>query len=587
MTNKTTKVDPITVAVMNSRFESICEEMGRTLFRTSRSIVFSEARDFAVSVFDKDARLLAQKEYVPVLAGANPTSMRSINSAYKGNVNEGDVFIHNDPYSGNSHIGDVNIAKPVFYRGELMFWTMAKGHMADSGNKGVAGVDPSRTRIWQDGILIPAIKLYEKGKLNEGVKLLFLSNLKVPEIVWGDIMCELGGCTIAERHLMSLLDRYGASTMYGAIEEILTTTETDMRKRIRDIPDGIYYGENSTDHDGLNKDKPITIRVKITVYGDELTIDLSDSDKSSNGYLNVSEGVTFSMCHMIISYVLPGVVRRNEGAMAPIKIITREGTCVNPKFPTAVAKATTQGAECLGGALLAAFSKAIPNFIAAPHGKMAQIAVSGFNPRTKRRWAELDFFMTCCPSGGTEGYDGWDLGGPIFNLGSMRLPDLEIIELVKPVHILQHEQEIDTAGAGKFRSGLGHVYKVRYLADCSVGSAFTGAGMRDYSLPFGLFGGKSPKPHRVILRKANGTIEKPDVHSFIQINSGDIVECHFGAGGGFGPPFERDVERVREDVLNEVVSIEAAARDYGVVIDPVTLEVDHKATKRLRKEVKK
>jgi len=290
---------------------------------------------------------------------------------------------------------------------------------------------------------------------------------------------------------------------------------------------------------------------------------------------------------MIISYVLPGVINRNEGSMEPVNIVTRKGTFVNPSFPNSVAKATTQGAECLAGALLAALSSAVPEFTAAPHGKMAQVAISGDNPRTKRRWAELDFFMTCCPSGGTEGYDGWDLGGPIFNLGSMRLPDVEIIEMFKPVHILRHEQEIDSAGAGKFRSGLGHAYEVKYLADCNVGSAFTGAGMYDYSLPAGLFGGKSPKPHKVSLCKEGGQIEKPDVHSFIKINKGDILNCHFGAGGGFGPPFERDIENVYEDVHNELVSVSCAKEDYGVVIDPATLEVDYKATYEFRKKHKK
>jgi len=321
MVAKIKKVDPIVVAVLDSRFEAINEEMGRVLIRTSRSTVFSEARDFAVSVFDKRLRLIAQREYVPILAGANCVSLENIAAAFEGDINEGDVFIHNDPYAGNSHIGDLNIAKPVFYKGELMFWAIVKGHMADTGNKGVAGNDPTSTTIWQDGLTIPAIKLYEGGKLNKGVKGLFLKNIKLPEIVWGDIMCEVGGCTVAERHLVAMLDRYGPETVYGAIDEILAATERETRDKIKQIPDGVYYGEKSTDHDAIFREKPVTVRVKITVKGDELTIDLSDSDPTVAGYVNSSWGNTFSACHLALAYALPGIVKRNQGSMVPIKII--------------------------------------------------------------------------------------------------------------------------------------------------------------------------------------------------------------------------------------------------------------------------
>lgn len=583
MVTKSKKVDPIVVAVLNSRFEAINEEMGRVLVRTSRSTVFSEARDFAVSIFDKHLRLVAQKEYAPILAGTNCISLENIAVAHEGDINEGDIFIHNDPYLGNTHVGDVNTAKPIFYDGELMFWAIVKGHMADTGNRGVAGNDPTSKTVWQDGIVISAIKLYERGKLNKGVRDLLLKNIKLPEIVWGDIMCEVGGCTVAERNLVALLDRYGPETVYGAIDEILAASEREMRDKIRQTPDGVYYGEKSTDHDAIFKNKPVTARVKITIKGDELTVDLSDSDPTVAGFINSTWAATFSTCHLILAYALPGIVKRNQGSMVPIKVIAREGTWVNPTFPAPVAKCTTIAAECIGEAILIALSKAIPSFVAAAHGKICQYFSSGFNPRTKRRWVDLDFLMTPNPSGGTEGYDGWDLGGALCLLGGLRLPDVEIIELVKPVHILQHEQIPDSAGAGKFRSGMGHVYKVQYLVDSFDGAAMVGAGMRDYSVPSGLLGGKSPKPHTVAMHRVDGRIEKLDVGTFCNHYAGDTLESYIGAAGGFGDPFERDIEKVREDVSNELVSIDGAKKDYGVIINPATLEVNYKATEKLRK----
>ena len=582
MITKSKKVDPILLAVLDSRFNQITEEIGRVLIRTSRSPVFAEARDFGVAIFDKDLRLIAQKEYIPVLAGAISVSLENMVAAYKDDINEGDVFIHNNCYTGNTHLGDMDIAKPVFYQGELMFWCAVKGHMADIGGKGIAGGDPTATNIGEEGLIIPVSKLYEKGRINRGVRDIILANNKLPEIVWGDITCEIGGVTVGERSFQELVKRYGAETVYECIDEILTASEREMRNKIRQIPDGVYYGEKSTDHDSILRDKPVTARVKVIKQDDELTIDLSESDPQVPGHLNSSWGCTVSICHLIVSYAIPGEVRRNHGAMRPIKIKTHKGTWVDAKYPAAVGKDTTTGAECIGEALLLAFSKAIPFWAAAPHGKMVQYTARGFNPRTKRRWLDIDFFMRCCPSGGTEGYDGWDLGGPLFELGEGRFPDLEIIELIKPVHILQYEQEQDTEGSGKFRSGLGHVYKVQYLSDVDNGHLF-GAGMRDFSTPSGLFGGNCPRPTTVVVHRTDGRMEKLDVHIFLKLLAGDIMEEHSMGGGGFGKPFERDVERVRQDVKNGVVSIEKAEKDYGVVINPFTLKINIEATEELRK----
>jgi len=580
------RVDPIVVAVLSSRFNAINEEMGRVLIRTSRSPIFAEARDFGVAIFDKHLRLIAQKEYIAVLAGAIPVALQNIAAAYEGDINEGDIFIHNDCYAGNNHIPDMNIAKPVFYNGELMFWSVVKGHMADTGGRGVVGYDPNSTTIWDDGLTIPAAKLYEKGKLNKGIRDIIFRNVKLPDIVWGDIMCEVGGVTVGERNFLALLDRYGPETLNGAIDEILADSQREMRDKIRQIPDGIYYGEKSTDPVPAFGEEPVTARVKVIKKGEDITIDLSDSDPQTVGYLNNTWANTYSVCHLVLAYMLPGDVRRNQGSLDPVEIVARKGTWVNPEFPAPVTNCTTGGSECIGEALMLALSSALPQWAAATHAKMSVVMAIGFNPRTKRQWVDIDFFTRMQPSGGTEGYDGWDLGGPIFELGGGRTPDLEIMEMVKPVHILQCEQEIDTAGAGKFRSGIGHVYKVQYLADIDNGVIIS-SGMKEYSPPSGLFGGQSAKPNRLVVHRAKGQMEPQRVHTFMKLKAGDIMEEHIMGAGGFGNPFDRDVERVQQDVRNEVVSLEGARRDYGVVIDPVTLEVDRETTNRLREEYKK
>ncbi len=576
------RIDPIIVAVLDNRLSAVTEEIARTLLRTSRSPIFSEAADFATAIFTKDLKLIAQKDHLAVLASAIPVAMENIAKAYEGDINEGDVFVHNDCYTGNNHAPDMNVAKPVFYKGDLVFWAVTKGHMADIGGRGLAGYDPTARTIWDDGLRLPTCKLYDRGKYNRSVWDIIGANSKAPDLVLGDIMCEVGGVTTGERRLIALLERYGVETLYAAIDEIIAATEKEIRDKIRQIPDGVYYGEKSMDHDAIIRDKPVTVRVKVVKQGDEITIDLSDSDPQTPGYINSTWANTFSVCHMAVFYALPGDVKRNEGSIRPIKVIAKKGVCVNPEFPAPVTMCTLSTTETIAEAIWLALSQAIPQWVTAAHGRIINDVIVGTNPRTKRFFIDIDFFDGDVPSGGTEGYDGWAVGGPTCSMGVNRLPDLEIMELVWPVHILQHEQLIDSAGAGKFRGGPGHIYSIRYLADCSA--VLVGQGMRDFSVPFGLFGGKNPKPNKSTMHRVDGRVEEMDVGTFYEIKAGDVKEQYIMGCPGFGDPWERDPEKVREDVYNELVSVEKAREDYGVVIKPDTLEVDVKATEELRNE---
>ncbi|MDP7525890.1 MAG: hydantoinase B/oxoprolinase family protein, partial [Dehalococcoidales bacterium] len=208
MTNPGKGIDPVFITLISSRFDSACQEMETTLLRTSRSPIFAEARDFAVAIFDKDFRLIVQTA-LPLLAGTLPLAVTSIASAFEGDINEGDIFIHNDPYSGNNHLPDINIIKPNFFRGELLFWSTVKGHAADIGSKGIAGYDPKAETIWEDGLIIPACKLYDRGKSNDAIWKIIAANVKVPGIVEGDLRCEVGAITIGERRILDLLEKYG------------------------------------------------------------------------------------------------------------------------------------------------------------------------------------------------------------------------------------------------------------------------------------------------------------------------------------------------------------------------------------------
>jgi len=575
------KVDPILVSVLDSRFSSIVAEMAISMARTSRSPIFFEARDCVTAIFTRDLRLITQKDFIPVLAGAIPIALKHIAKSYEGDIHEGDVFVHNDAYTGGNHLPDTNIAKPIFHEGELVFWAITKGHLAEIGGRGIAGYDPSATTIWDDGLVIPTCKLYDGGKYNRSVWDLIGRNSKVPELVLGDIACEVGAVTLAERRFIELIERYTVQTLYAAIDQIISATEKEIRERIRLIPDGVYYGEKSIDHDSINRDKPVTVRIKITKEEDEITVDYSDSDPQVQGYVNSTWANTYSISYLPIFYILPGGdVKRNEGSLRPIKIIAPEGTWVNPRFPAPVTLCTVATSQCIAEAIWLALSRAGRQYTVAAHSKLVDDCVLGYNPRTKRMFAGIDFSNNTLGGGGREGYDGWPAEGSASSLGQVRYPDFEMMELTWPIRYLQHEQVMDSEAAGQYIGSWAYIYRLQYLANCSA--VLMGHGMRDFSSPFGLFGGAGAKPHRFTIHKGNSEVQNIDCNTSFEYKAGDWKEHYIQEGGGFGNPYERDPALVQKNVRDELVSVERAKKSYGVIINAATLEIDSEATKGLR-----
>jgi N-methylhydantoinase B len=574
------KVDPITVAVLDNRFSTICEEIGETMARTSRSPIFSEARDMATSIFDKDLRLIAHRDYIPVLAGAAPPTMQEIASHYEGDINEGDIFIQNDPYAGNSHIPDLNVVKPVFYQGKLRFWCLSKGHQVDMGGGGVGGYNPAARDVWDEGIIIPTSKLYDKGKLNRGLLELILRNVHVPSLVEPDIYCQVAAVTTGERALLSMLEKWGVETVEAAVDMIIAAGEREMRQKISMIPDGIYYGERGADHDGVDRDKPVMVRVKLIKQGDEITVDWSETGPQVPGFMNVARGCAISISVLAIFYAVSGIVKINAGSLAPLKFKFAEGSVVNSTFPAPVALATMAGCEIMAEAIWVALSQAVPHWVSAGWSKGTCWGFAGFNPRTRMSFVR-PWFMSWGGSGATEGFDGWDELAPIQCLGGLRKDDPELQELSMPVIVLAYEALPDRAGAGKWRGGNGQINRIKILID-DMQAVCTGLGLKEISLGPGLEGGKTGALGQHWLEKPDGTRIPQDVNTFLKVEKGDILEVQAQGGGGFGDPFERPIEKVWEDVRDELLSVEKAKEDYGVVIDPVTLEVDYKKTEELR-----
>jgi N-methylhydantoinase B len=575
-----TTVDRILVSVIGNRFDAISKEIGQTMLRTSRSPIFSEARDFVTAIFDKDLRLVAQTAYIPILMGAQPYAMRSIAEHFGDDVDEGDVFILNDPYRGNNHPPDVTVVKPVFWEGELLFWSMSRGHHADVGGGGVAGYNPGARSVWEECVRIPPAKLYVRGEPNQALWDVILINVHLPFLVEGDLHCQVGACNIGERSLHDLIAKYGKETLYAGLEEIFDASEAQMRAVIREVPNGVYKGERFIDHDGINKDQMIGVRVALTVEDESITFDYSESDPQAAGYVNSTMGNTTSGSFLALFTSIGSEVRFNEGALRALDVIAPPGTVANATEPAPVTANTIDAAQAIIEAVWLALAQAVPERVDAAWARWCAPATMGFNPRTGRPFGDIHF-MAKGGAGASRGLDGWDHLGTIVCSGGLRSPDPELHELVDPYTVLQYEYWPDSAGAGEWRGGMGTVYRFRVDAP-GIPAAHFGGGNRPATAPFGLEGGLAAPHHLLSLRKAGGEVIEVDTESFYNLDVGDVYELRVSGGGGYGDPKRRPVEKVQDDVRYGLVSAEAARELYGVVVDPVTFEVDEAATRGLR-----
>lgn len=573
--------DPILVSVISNRLDSITKEMGKTMLRTSRSPIFSEARDFVTAIFDRKLRLIAQTAYIPVLVGASPWALQSIAETFKNNINDGDVFILNDPYRGNNHPPDVTIARPVFWENEIAFWTLTKGHQADIGGGGAAGYHPEARSVWDEGVRIPPVKLYEQGQANQGVWQLILSNVRLTFLVEGDIQCLVGATRVGERNLKALLEKYQLPVLDSTIDELLDASEKLMRDEISRIPDGIYKSERQIDNDGIALDQPVNIRVKVEVKGDQISFDFSESDAQVQGYVNSPYPNTASAAQLSVYTMVDSNIRQNEGAMRPVNCLAPSGNVLNPQDPAPSTACTVLTVEAIMEAVWLALSDVIPQRVQSCWARWFAPATAGFNPRTGRPFGEIHF-MSKGGGGASEGYDGWDHMGTVICLGGLRSPDLELHEMVNPYFIEEFEYLPDSAGAGKWRGGHGVIYRWRIDADDIMCANF-GSGTQSSTAPYGLCGGKSARRNTMYLYRQGGNEEEITANTLMPLMKDQRIEIRSGGGGGFGDPKFREVEKVLADIKDGLVSPEKAKVDYGVSVNSATLELNKAETEQLRK----
>ena len=575
-----TDKDRVLTSILQCRFKAITQEMGYTLLRTTRSPILNEARDFVTGIYDAKGRMLEQAEYIPVLAFALQPVCRKIVEYFGDDIHPGDVILHNDVFTGGNQNADVATFKPVFHKGELFAWAAVKGHQADIGGAVSGGYNPNAREIWQEALRITPVKVFEKGKIRQDVWDLIFANIRYP-IVAEDIKAQIGSCVVGERLIQSLLERYGVDKLSEHIELLFNSTEQMVRSEIKRFPDGTYEGQSWMYYDGFHTGSRFKIKVTVTVKDDEIFFDYSGTDGQTEGFANAPLGASVSAIILTFLMLIDPNIPHNDGLTRPLHIHIPKGTFLNANFPAA----TTFGNSITGpnaDAILKALSKALPDRVTAGWNRMLALAVSGHDPRFNRPYVDILFNALKGGSGATLGYDGYDHIGLINCAGGILAQDPEMFELQTPNILVKHEYATDSAGAGRWRGGLGVETIIRLEGENSKGVVF-GDGIDEEARAFGLFGGQAGSINEMEFIFPGDRCHKPQSKELVpDIPKGTVLRQVAGGGGGYGDPLQRPIAQVSIEVRNGILSVHRAQADYGVVLDPETLEVDVTETEKLR-----
>lgn len=579
----TNAIDPILVTVIQRRLKAITEEMGLVMLRTARSPILSEARDFVTGLYDARGQMMEQTAYIPILAFAVPLGIKYMVDYYGDELYPGDVIIHNDPFTGGNQAADVKIVRPIFVAERLIGFSAINGHQADVGGAVAGAYNPGATEIWQEALRITPVKLYEKGRKRQDVWDLVFGNIRFP-IVQEDIQAAIGGCAVGERELVKLVERYGWERFDAHLQHLYNATEQQMRAEIRAIPDGTYRGSSTVHYDGFNVGSTMDIKVAVTVKGEDIHFDFTGTAPQTPGYVNAPLGS--SMTSVILTLLMclkdPNIPQ-NVGMVRPLTAHIPEGSMLNPRFPAA----STFGnhlSDQISAAIFDALSQALPERVTAAWNPLFAIAAVGTNDRTGQPFVDILFNGLKGGGGGTQGADGYDHIGLIACGGGLLAQDPEMFEMKEPLFLHRFEYMPDSAGPGQWRGGLGVVLDLEFRNDGNLISAF-GDGIDPGAEAQGILGGGAGILNRGELRYPDGRVHVCRSKEVVAgIPKGTRWVQVAGGGGGYGDPRLRPAELVAREVRYGYVSARSAEEDYGVVINPKTLELDRTATAVLRTE---
>src|ERR1700726_2771428 len=547
-------VDPITRSVVQHRLSSIVAEMGEAMLRTSHSQILNSSRDFSLAICDVEARLIAQADHLPVHVGALPWATLAVEERF-GDVRAGDVILMNDPYHGGSHLPDLTIFVPVFAGERRLFWTVVRAHQSDIGGATHGAYNPNATEIWQEGLRIPPIKLYERGLLRDDIQDMLALNVRNPDDFRGDLAAMIGAAHLGERRMQKLFGELGADVVEAAIEAVLDAAEAQARAVVSTWKDGVFYGEAFLDDDGHGRND-IRIAAKVTKTGSDIEVDLSDSDPQSTSFVNSSHANMQAAVVMAFAYLIDADIPKNSGALRPLKVIARQGTIVWADPGKPVTLCTSHPSNEIVEAIVKALASSCPDRVMAGWGRRFRIAVQGENPRTGRGFIWHMFHAR--PGGGASpNGDGWSSIGEWHSVGGLKFGSVEVAEARFPLHFRQHEFLPNSGGDGQFRGGLGVALDLVFETEKPALGNTAGDGARHGSC--GMLGGEESLPHcyRLLSEgKLPRVLRTKEVG--IEVMPGDCFEIRSAGGGGWGSSAKRAQEARERDRVQGLVTDEAA-----------------------------
>lgn len=545
------KVDPITRSVVQHRLSSIVAEMGEAMLRTSYSQILNSSRDFSLAICDIQSRLIAQADHIPVHVGALPWATRAVEERFQ-DVAPGDVILMNDPYHGGSHLPDLTAFVPVFDGGRRLFWSIVRAHQSDIGGATHGAYNPGATEIWQEGLRIPPIKLYEGGRLREDILDMLALNVRNAHDFRGDLAAMIGAAHMGERRMGRLFTEFGAPVVKAAIESILDAAEQQTRAVVSTWKDGTFHGEAFLDDDGHGR-SDIRIAAKVTKTGSQIEVDLSESDPQSTSFVNSSHANMHAAVVMAFAYLIDAEIPKNAGALRPLTVLAKQGTIVWADPGRPVTLCTSHPSNEIVEAVIKALSASCPDRAMGGWSRRFRIAVQGEDPRSGRRF--IWHMFQARPGGGASSRgDGWSSIGEWHTVGGLKFGSIEVAEARFPLHFRHHEYRPNSGGDGQFRGGLGVNLDLVFETEKLVLGNTAGDGARHGAC--GMLGGKDGAPHHYRLVSAGRpprVLRTKEVG--IEIHPGDCLEVRSAGGGGWGPPERRTQQaRQRDEVQGLVTS---------------------------------
>jgi N-methylhydantoinase B len=551
-------MDPITREVVRNALAAIVDEMAVTIVRTSYSGIVRDVMDFSTALCNPNGEMVAQGLTLPLHLGAFPAAMRSVLAKFGDDLRPGDVYILNDPYAGGMHLPDVFMFKPAYLGDTLLGFPCVIAHQADIGGRVPGGNSCDSTEIYQEGLRIPPSRLYGAGVENETLFDVIAENVRLPEIVRGDLNAQLAALHVGERELVRLTERYSAGALAAYEADLLALSEAMARQEIATWPDGCYRFTDYVDDDGVVADRPVRIDVVLTIAGDSLTVDLGGSSPQVDGAINSTLSSTTSAALLAIRSLMHPRLPNNAGFFRPITVHAPAGLVVNPRPPAACA---ARALTCyrIVDAVMGALAQAIPDRVfAAGEGGVSAVMIGG-RDAGGNAYVLLDT-VGCC-WGARPNKDGVD-GITCIAVNISNTP-VEVVERDYPVRVERYGFVADTGGPGKFRGGLAIEREYRFTGGQAVLQIRSD---RRSHPPYGLAGGRPGAPSTSFLA-TNGRRSLLPSKVTAAIGHDTTIRHQHAGGGGWGDPLTRDPVSVSEDVIDEKVSRHAALEEYAVVLD--------------------